>query len=103
MPHTELNIIQKRDIFAVKNRMIDISENLPSNQEIEKCWCGEIESMEHIYMCKEFNDEETEVSYNQLFNGSIKQQIIIYKRFQENMNARERRRKMRLKMKTFPT
>ena len=29
MPHAELNIMEKRDIFAVKNRMTDISETFP--------------------------------------------------------------------------
>ena len=45
--------------------------------------------MEHIYLCPELNSEIIEVSYKQLFNGYINQQIIVYKRFQKNFNKRE--------------
>ena len=34
MPQTELNISEKRDMFAVKNWMTDISSKLSSNKEI---------------------------------------------------------------------
>jgi hypothetical protein len=45
--------------------------------------------MEHIYLCKELNSERIEVSYKQLFNGSINQQIRVYRRFQNNFDKRE--------------
>jgi hypothetical protein len=48
--------------------------------------------MEHIYMCKELNHEEIEVSYNKLLNGSINQQIMIYEIIQKSMNEGEKRR-----------
>ena len=89
LPLTELDITEKRNMFAVKNRMSHICENFPSKQEIEVCFCGERVTMEHIYLCTELNSEKIEVSYKQIFNGYINQQIIVYKRFQKNFNKRE--------------
>ena len=91
MPQTELNISEKRDMFAVKNRMTDISSNFSSNKEIEKCWCGENLNMEHIYMCSLLNSEITDMPYNKLFNGSLNEQVEVYKRFRNNMSEREKR------------
>ena len=58
-------------MFALKNRMTDISSNFSSNKAIEKCWCGENQNMEHIYMCTLLNNETTEMPYEKLFNGNI--------------------------------
>ena len=38
-------------MFAVRNRMVDISSNF-SSKNGTKCECGEIEDMVHIYECK---------------------------------------------------
>jgi hypothetical protein len=84
-----LDIIEKRNMFAVKKRMSHISDNFPHKQEIEVCFCGERVTMEHIYLCKELNSERNEVSYKQLFNESINQQIRVYKRFQKFFDKRE--------------
>ena len=88
-------------MFAVKNRMTDISSNFSSNKEIEKCWCGENQNMEHIYMCTILNNETTEMPYKKLFNGNINEQIVEYKRFINNMSEREKR-KTKMKKKIFP-
>ena len=39
----KLSISDKRNIFSVKNRMVNISSNFPSQQKIEICVCGEID------------------------------------------------------------
>ena len=46
-----LTIDEKCELFAVKNRMIDIPNNFSSKSE-HKCQCGEIENMSHIYQCE---------------------------------------------------
>ena len=89
MPHTKLNISEKKDLFAVKNRMTDISANFPSGREIDKCLCNGEENNEHIYTCKLLNKEQIEISYKELYNGSIENQIMVYKRFRKNMDERE--------------
>ena len=102
MPHAELNILENRDILAVKNRMTDISANFPSGWEIEKLWCSEQENMEHIYTCKLLNKEQLEISYNQLYNRSIEKQIILYKRFRKIL-MKGKNRKIKMIAKIFPT
>ena len=92
MPQTELNISEKRNMFAVKNRMTDISSNSSSNKEIEKCWCRKNMNMEHIYVCTLLNNQTIKMPYNKLFNGNIDEQIKVYKRFKNNMNERENRK-----------
>ena len=76
----------------MKNRMIRISANFPSKQKIESCPCGETENMEHVYTCKQLNNEKIEVPYKQLFNGNISEQIIVLKRFRKNFDERETQR-----------
>ena len=48
--------------------------------------------MEHVYTCKRFNNEQIDVSYKQLFNGNISEQIIVLKRFWKNFDERETQR-----------
>ena len=50
-----LNIVQKQKLFAVRNRMIEISSNFCSSDIIHACVCGEAENMKHIYICKLLN------------------------------------------------
>ena len=100
-PTVEMSILEKRNMFSVKKRMINISSNFSSNQNSENCRCGESENMEHLYICKLLNTEKIEVEYTQLFNGSINEQITVYKRFQKNFEERERQRN-EIKQEHFP-
>ena len=62
MPNREIITIEdKRYIFAIRNRMIQIPTNFPlKNENInENCEiCGEKEKMEHLYLCK-WDQEKT--------------------------------------------
>ena len=83
-----LTIEQKREMFAVRNRMVDIPTNFSSKNET-KCECGEIEDMVHIYECKTFCDNKQPViPYKQIFNGNLKEQILVYTKFSENLKTR---------------
>lgn len=86
---TGLTIEQKQEMFAVINRMVNISYNFPQNKKVEHCWCREIENMEHIYICKLLNKEEPKLPYSYIFNGNVGEQITVYKRFQCNFEKRE--------------
>ena len=46
--NVNLSIAQKQNMFAVKNRMIEISVNFPKGNLETKCQCGKIEDMAHI-------------------------------------------------------
>ena len=87
---TGLSIEEKRNLFSVLNRMVNISENFPTRQKQITCVCGLEENMQHIYSCKLLNSEKEELSYDYIFNGSLQQQIEVFKRFQINFEEREK-------------
>ena len=103
LPSTSgLTISEKQEMFSIKNRMVQISYNFPQNKNIDKCVCGEEETMEHIYSCKLLNKEKYQLSFNLIFTGNIGEQITIFKIFQNNMKERERLlNNQKLKNKNF--
>merc|ERR1719481_2406745 len=52
LPHSDLLIIEKQEIFEIRNKMTKISANFNGEKELSKCVCGQHENMEHIYECK---------------------------------------------------
>ena len=46
--NSKLTIFQKRRMFEIKNKMLDICTNFPTKYPNNKCECGEIETMELI-------------------------------------------------------
>ena len=87
-PVTGLTISEKQEVFAIKNRMMQISFNFPNNKKIETCLCGQEGNLEHI--CKLLNKEKGQpIPYKQIFNGNIREQITIFKICQKNMKERE--------------
>ena len=87
--NSRLTISEKQQMFAIMNRMVKISYNYPQNNKIDLCYCGQEETMEHIYNCKILNEEEPIISYNQIFKGNIGEQVTILQRFENNMKQRE--------------
>ena len=84
-----LTVEENRGIFEIRNRMVNISYNFKSNSE-EKCKCGDIEDMSHIYECEilSIKNNQTKIAYKKIFNGNISEQILVYRRFTENMKRR---------------
>ena len=85
-----LTIKEQQEMFAVINRMVKISYNFPQNNKIDICFCGNEETMNHIYSCKILNKEEETIPYNKIFTGNIGEQVSVFKRFQNNMDNREK-------------
>ena len=71
-----LTIDQKRRLFAIKNKMIDIPSNFSSKTE-NRCQCGSVENMEHIYLCETLNQETRILPYEKIYNGNINEQITL--------------------------
>ena len=89
--NASLTIEQKCELFAVKNRMTQIPNNFPKSKEKNKCWCGEIEDMNHIYNCELYTNNKTQsISYNKIHNGKLEEQIEIFTIFKQNLDQRER-------------
>ena len=56
MPNDEeLTTEGKRYIFAMRNRMVNVSVDFALNQSEAKCICGVKEGMQHIYLCEYWN------------------------------------------------
>ena len=95
LPYNDkLNIEEKQRMYATRNRMVDIPQNFGRK---ENCTCGNEETMSHIYSCEYLNIEETELEYEKIFNGNITEQISIFRRFENNLKARN---EMRLETET---
>ena len=84
-----LTIEEKCELFAVKNRMINIPYNFSSKCE-PKCKCGKNENMLHIYQCELYKKEKQPLfPYEKIFNGNLKEQIEVYRKFKQNLQTRE--------------
>ena len=47
--------------------------------------------MQHIYHCEQFNEQnEPIVPYERIFNGKLKEQIEVYRKFKQNLLKREK-------------
>ena len=82
----KLTIENKRLMFSVRNRMVNIKSNFKQGKNKPKCICGENENMEHIWRCKEVDNEEFQKdNYNEIFNGNLTQQIEIFEKFKDKL------------------
>jgi hypothetical protein len=88
--NNKLTIEQKCDLFALKNRMVNIPINFPKSDKQTMCICGQNEEdMQHIYDCEILNNEKQErIPYDKTFNGNLNQQIEIFKIFKQNLENR---------------
>ena len=85
--NSSLNIEEKRKLFEKRNRMTAIPHNF--GQKEEKCICGEIEDMLHIYNCEIINAIKPELSYEKIYNGNLKSQIEVFRRIEKNLEIRQ--------------
>ena len=54
--------------------------------------------MVHIYECEIFCDnKQPTIPYGQIFNGNLKEQILVYTKFSENLKT-----KMKSKQQSYP-
>ena len=85
--NSSLDIEEKRKLFEKRNRMTAIPYNF--GQKEEKCICGEIEDMLHIYNCENINAMKPELSYDKIYNGNLKSQIEVFRRIEKNLEMRQ--------------
>ena len=72
----KLTVEEKRELFSIRNRMVDIPDNFPKGKTEFKCICGEKENMSHLYKCELLRQKkEINLEYEKIFNGTINQQI----------------------------
>ena len=80
------DVEDQRYLFAIRNRMIDIPINF-GNQS--KCFCGEKETMSHIYNYRKMNENQERIEFEKVFNEKLPEQEQIFKEFRNNMKIRE--------------
>ena len=68
--------------------MVDIPSNFPKGSEKEKCFCGEIGEMEHLYEC-EMLGNNSEISYDKIYSNNVKDQIEVFRRMEKNLEKRK--------------
>ena len=89
--NSKLSIEQKQKLFAIRNRMVEISENFPGKEISSICHCGTTETMSHIYYCEKWNNGiQPSLKYEKIFTGRISDQIMIFEKFEENFGKREK-------------
>ena len=89
LPFNNQSIEEKREMFAVKTSMVNITANFSTNSET-KCECGQRENMKHIYECKIYNKENPEVEFEKIYNGNLNEQKMVFRKFKQNMQKREK-------------
>ena len=77
-------------MYINKNRMVPILENFPNSQTGNICSCGQIESMRHIYICKNLNVQNEKISYEKIFDDNVRSQKELYDTFKQNFETREK-------------
>ena len=84
------SIDEKRKLFAIRNRMVDIPANFPQKIEQNKilCICKHEENMKHIYECKILESHPVKVKYAEVYNGNVHEQIEVMERFIRNFEKR---------------
>ena len=75
-------------MFALRNRMTQIPYNYGKKEE--KCVCGSVETMQHIYSCESLNPKKTNLDYNLVYNGNLNTQVEIFRRFEDNLEKRHK-------------
>ena len=72
-----ITIEDKKIIYSIRNRTIDIPSNFPGKFQNVMCptKCGKIEEMKHLYTCQILNNSQISTPYEHIFEGDIKKQI----------------------------
>ena len=79
----------KREIFAIRNKMVNIPANYSSSKIEHNCKCGMREDMEHVYTCTMLNSKTTDIKFDEIYSSNTKLISEVNRRFQNNMNKRE--------------
>ena len=82
-----MSIEEKREMFALRNRMTNIPINFGNKEE--KCICGSLETMSHIYSCESINQTKIKTNYEHIYNGNLRKIIEIFRRMKTNLKTRQ--------------
>ena len=86
-PEAELNVIEKLEIFALRTE-INFNPHNFGNKICCGMGCQEEQTNNHIFDCLKENNEETELKFENVLNGILKQKTLTFRKFQENNTNR---------------
>ena len=91
LPSSGLLVEDQRKIFSIRNRMVKISNNFSSKNNVERCICGETENMSHIYTCNLFSHDKYEeiTPYEKIYLDNVSNQVKVLRRFENQFSKRE--------------
>ena len=69
--------------------MVDIPANFPKTKEETICFCGKIETMNHIYECEILVSEKERVPYDKIYSGDINEQTEVFRRMEKHLEKRK--------------
>ena len=89
--YENITIEEQRNIFSIRNRMVEIHHNFPTTNIKEICWCGEEVTMKHIYICENKSDknETKKPNFEDIFDENVIQQKEVNRIFQKNIQKRK--------------
>ena len=86
------SILEKQTLFSYRNKTNNIPAHFQLNDVKTLCGagCGNLENMEHLYICGNFNIEiQDRKSCCEIYNGDLKTGIEIFKIMKTNIEKRE--------------
>ena len=91
--YENITIEEQRNIFSIRNRMVEIHQNFPTSNRKELCECGGEETMKHIYLCEYLseNNETNKPNFEEIFEEKVTQQKEVNKIFQKKFQKRSKR------------
>ena len=90
MPNLEnISIDDRRKIFQIRNRMLPIAANFPADKSDKRCWCGEVEDSQHIYICKYWTDKSEHTPFEMIFSENMPKLVQVYKQFEIKYKERQ--------------
>ena len=91
LPESNLNNKDKLEIFALRAEMNPNPYNFGLKTLCE-LGCQQFQDNKHLFYCEKVNKNENVLSFENILNGSLKEKVMVLRKFQENMNEREQLR-----------
>ena len=91
LPESNLNTTDKLEIFALRAEMNQNPYNFGLKIFCE-LGCQQFQNNKHLFYCLKVNKKENTLLFEHILNGSLKEKIMVLRKFQENMNERRQLR-----------
>ena len=87
-PNCQLSVQDKIEMFSIRSEMNDLPYNFGRKENCQQCCLTQMDN-EHILNCPVLNESPHELKYSNILNGSLRQQVEVFKKIQENAAKRK--------------